>query len=122
MTASAEPVRLVLDAARCDGHGICALRCPELVSLDRFGFAGVDGEPITDPVVLRRARRAVAGCPERALTILGGERPNEGGLRWPGAAGARRQRTVDHPWPPDDRPASPAGYEAPLRGDRRAES
>lgn len=69
-SARVGPVRLVLDMARCDGHGICALRCPELVVLDRFGFAGVGGEPITDPTVQRRARRAVAACPERALSVV----------------------------------------------------
>ena len=60
---------LRLDGTRCDGHGICALRCPELITLDERGFAGVDPAPIGGGRVLRRARRAVAGCPERALSI-----------------------------------------------------
>ena len=64
------PVRLAVDAARCDGHGICALRCPELITLDEWGFAGVDPGPVPDPRVLRRARRAVAACPARALSLV----------------------------------------------------
>ncbi len=70
MTAAPVHSRLVVDAARCDGHGICVLRCPELVSLDRFGFAAVDGAAITAAAMLRRARRAAAACPEGALTIV----------------------------------------------------
>ncbi|HVC70010.1 MAG TPA: ferredoxin [Acidimicrobiales bacterium] len=64
-----EPFRLVIDAARCDGHGICALRCPELVTLDEWGYAAVDGGQVTSVPTWRRARRAVAACPERALNL-----------------------------------------------------
>ncbi len=67
MTSS---VRLAVDAARCDGHGICALRCPELITLDEWGFAGVEPGPVADRRVLRRARRAVAACPDRALSLV----------------------------------------------------
>ncbi|HUY21588.1 MAG TPA: ferredoxin [Acidimicrobiales bacterium] len=65
-----EPVRLVVDAARCDGHGICALRCPELVTLDEWGYAGVDPGTVPDGRVLRRARRAAAACPAQALSFV----------------------------------------------------
>lgn len=61
--------RLHLDATRCDGHGICALVCPDLVRLDPWGYASVvetDGEAGR---VLRRARRAVAMCPAGALRL-----------------------------------------------------
>jgi ferredoxin len=64
------PVRLVLDAARCDGHGICVLRCPELITLDEWGYAGVDSGAVPDARVLRRARRAAAACPARALSFV----------------------------------------------------
>ncbi len=63
-------VRLVVDAARCDGHGICALRCPDLVALDQWGFARVDGRDVVERVVVRRARRAVAACPAGALSLV----------------------------------------------------
>lgn len=88
----AGPVRLVLDMARCDGHGICALRCPELIALDRFGFAGVADDVISDPALLRRARRAVAGCPEGALSVAGVP-------RLPGDRGG----PTAGPWPPPRR-------------------
>ncbi|MDQ1464729.1 MAG: ferredoxin [Actinomycetota bacterium] len=62
--------RLVVDAAKCDGHGICVLRCPDLLTLDAWGFVGIDtDEPITGRD-LRRARSAAAACPERALSVV----------------------------------------------------
>jgi ferredoxin len=62
--------RLVLDGTICDGHGICVLRCPELLSLDEHGFAGAEASPFSSRSLLRRARRAAAACPARALTVL----------------------------------------------------
>lgn len=61
--------RLVLDAARCTGHGICALRCPERIDLDRWGYASVDPTPLSARRDLARARRATAACPEQALVL-----------------------------------------------------
>jgi ferredoxin len=61
--------RLHLDATRCDGHGICAFVCPDLVRLDPWGYASVaqtDGEGAG---LMRRARRAVAMCPAAALAL-----------------------------------------------------
>ncbi len=62
--------RLSLDPAACDGHGICALRCPDRISLDGWGYACVDGTAIDDPRVLGRAYRAAAACPAGALTVV----------------------------------------------------
>ena len=69
------PLRLHFDASRCDGYGMCALIAPERIDLDRWGYAHVDGEPITDPATARRARRAVACCPRQALTLMGDPAP-----------------------------------------------
>jgi len=61
--------RLVLDAARCDGHGICALRCPDRISLDQWGYAAVDPTPLQGRRMSRRARNVVAACPNGALSL-----------------------------------------------------
>jgi ferredoxin len=61
--------RVVVDAARCDGYGICVLRCPELLSLDEWGYAGAADNDESDAKVFRRARRAAAACPEGAISI-----------------------------------------------------
>jgi ferredoxin len=70
--------RLVLDGTRCDGYGMCALRCPELVTLDRRGYAGVERGAITSRLTLRHARRAVAGCPRGALSLTRRESSHAG--------------------------------------------
>lgn len=62
--------RLALDGTRCDGHGICALRCPERIALDQWGYAVVADDPIVEPRTLARARRAAAACPAGALALV----------------------------------------------------
>ncbi len=62
--------RLVLDAARCDGHGICALRCPDRVSLDQWGYAAVDPAPLEAGRMTKRAKNVAAACPKQALRIV----------------------------------------------------
>lgn len=62
--------RVVVDATKCDGHGICVLRCPQALSLDAWGYVGVEStEPLTG-AVLRRAQSAAAACPEGALAVV----------------------------------------------------
>jgi ferredoxin len=61
--------KLEIDAAICDGHGICALCCPERIGLDEWGYASVDAGAIVDVRTLDRARRAVAACPAHALNL-----------------------------------------------------
>ncbi len=62
--------RIVVDATKCDGHGICVLRCPDLLSLDTWGYVGVENTGPLTGTALRRARSAAAACPERALAIV----------------------------------------------------
>jgi ferredoxin len=62
--------QLRLDAAACEGHGICALRCPERVSLDEWGYPSVDSSPFEESLIMRRARLAAAACPEHALSLV----------------------------------------------------
>ena len=71
MKAPTEVVRLVVDGAKCDGHGICALVLPERISLDAWGYASVESDPIKAKRTLARAKRAVAACPVRALSLIG---------------------------------------------------
>ena len=66
-----DPARLLANPALCDGHGICALRAPELLALDAWGFVGVETTEMLSGRDLRRAASAVAACPERALSLVG---------------------------------------------------
>ena len=70
MTSHAE-MRLVVDGSKCDGHGICALVLPEMISLDTWGFATLANEPLVDARLVARARRVVRACPAGALTLVG---------------------------------------------------
>lgn len=64
------PVRIVLDVDACVGHGRCYALDPATFLPDDLGHceivvATVEGE------AAERARRAVAACPEGALTLEG---------------------------------------------------
>lgn len=58
---------LRVDAATCDGVGMCALVAPDLITLDSWGF------PVIDDAVastrLKKARAAARSCPHRALRV-----------------------------------------------------
>ena len=59
---------LEIDWTRCDGHGLCALMLPEVISLDEHGFPVLTHRQIGDHLT-RHARRAVAVCPRLALRL-----------------------------------------------------
>ncbi len=63
-------LKILVDGTKCDAHGICALRLPERISLDQWGYALVSDQKIVRRVTLRRARRAVAACPNGALELV----------------------------------------------------
>lgn len=58
---------LEIDAAACDGVGICAIVAGDLVTLDQWGFPVIG--PTTEPRLLKQAQRAARACPHRALRL-----------------------------------------------------
>jgi ferredoxin len=71
-------VRVRVDPAACQGHGQCALICPEVFGADEQGFAVVGSADV--PAALAEAvRRAELQCPERAIQIDRGDRGDRGG-------------------------------------------
>lgn len=86
-----QPAQLQVDGSRCDGHGICALRCPERITLDLWGYATADPAPIVGRRSLARARRAAAACPAGALALVSLDDDGRAGPQAvaPGAPGAR---------------------------------
>lgn len=61
-------MKIRLDADACTGHGRCYALAPEVFGADDLGHCEVlDDAPTGD--VAARARRAVASCPELALTL-----------------------------------------------------
>lgn len=72
MTAEpAPPLRVKVDPAKCDGFGNCVTHCPEVFSLDEWGFAQVEKGGIVPLGSEHLARRAVIDCPVHAIIELG---------------------------------------------------
>ncbi|HWS58927.1 MAG TPA: ferredoxin [Actinotalea sp.] len=57
---------LRVDPLLCEGVGVCARIAPDAVDLDRWGYPVVG--PL-EPGQSAAARRAVRGCPRRALWL-----------------------------------------------------
>ena len=66
--------RLRVDPVACDGYGYCAELLPELLTLDEWGYPVLSPDPVPARL-LDLARRAVADCPRRALTLV--EEPSQ---------------------------------------------
>jgi ferredoxin len=65
-------VRLVLDTARCQGHGRCYDLAPAIVDADDEGRAVLlDGAAELTPETQAMATAAVRNCPEQALRLEG---------------------------------------------------
>ena len=62
-------MRIQFDADRCQGHALCTMHAPEVfASSEEDGHAVVLIESV--PAELQeQASRAVAACPEQAITI-----------------------------------------------------
>ena len=61
-------LELSVDRIRCDGHGLCAERLPELIRLDDWGYPIVADGPVHERYA-GHARRAVKSCPLLALRL-----------------------------------------------------
>lgn len=62
-------MQVSVDAARCQGHTLCALNAPDLFDLsDDDGHARPAVHEVP-PQLQDAARRAVADCPERAVSV-----------------------------------------------------
>ena len=59
---------LRVDPIACDGIGMCAHLADELVRLDSWGYPILPQRELA-PAEVRRAARAVAGCPRKALRL-----------------------------------------------------
>jgi ferredoxin len=61
-------MKIVVDHATCQGHARCFALDPDLFALDDDGYSAIDEETVP-PGREDLARRAIGGCPERAITI-----------------------------------------------------
>ena len=63
-------MRVRVDAARCTGHGRCYVLAPGVFDDDDDGYNAAVGTEV-DIVDTDMARKAIASCPERAITVVG---------------------------------------------------
>ena len=64
-------MRIDVDQEACTGHGRCYTLAPEVFECDDDGYC-LPSDTEVPAELEAQARRGVAGCPERALTIRGG--------------------------------------------------
>jgi ferredoxin len=58
-----------VDQERCQGHNRCYALAPELFDIDDLGTSHEKGEGTVPPELVEKARRAVANCPEYAISL-----------------------------------------------------
>ena len=61
--------RVEVDQEKCQGHNRCYSLAPELFDVDDLGTASARSDGLVPDDLLDKARRAVANCPEFAITI-----------------------------------------------------
>ncbi|HET9078199.1 MAG TPA: ferredoxin [Acidimicrobiales bacterium] len=61
--------RVQVDREKCQGHNRCYSLAPELFDVDDLGTASARGDGNVPDELLDKARRAVANCPEYAITL-----------------------------------------------------
>ena len=62
-------MKLRIDADLCTGHGRCYALAPDLFEPDDVGNGQLLDDGDVAPGLEDQARRAVANCPERAITL-----------------------------------------------------
>ena len=58
-----------VDPDKCQGHNRCYNLAPELFDVDDLGMATAVGDGRVPPELEDKARRAVANCPEVAISL-----------------------------------------------------
>jgi ferredoxin len=63
-------MKIAVDADICTGHGRCYAHAPAVFEPDEEGYNAARGEIVeVADAQAEAAQRAVASCPERALTV-----------------------------------------------------
>ena len=62
-------LRVSVAVERCQGHNRCCLTAPDLFEADDEGTAHARGDGVVPPELEKKARLAVANCPEHAVRL-----------------------------------------------------
>ena len=65
-------MKVTVDQEKCQGHNRCYSLAPELFDVDDYGVASAAGDGVVPPELEDKARRAVANCPEFAISLSPG--------------------------------------------------
>ncbi|MDA3038935.1 MAG: ferredoxin [Actinomycetota bacterium] len=68
-------MRVEIDTSNCSGHGRCYTLAPDIFGYGDDGFGTVLKSEVIGADEIAQARRAEAGCPERAVLLTD---PEEG--------------------------------------------
>ena len=71
--------RVHVDREKCQGHNRCYSLAPELFDVDDLGESFEKGDGTVPPELEEKARRAVANCPEFAITMTESHHQHESG-------------------------------------------
>jgi ferredoxin len=63
-------VQVHVDSEKCEGHSRCYALAPELFDVDDEGYAFELNDGVVPDGLEEKARKAVANCPEYAISIL----------------------------------------------------
>ena len=61
--------RVHVDPEKCQGHNRCYSIAPELFDIDDLGMSSEKGNGTVSPELIDKARKAVANCPEYAISL-----------------------------------------------------
>ena len=62
-------MRAAVDPSGCRGHKRCNAICPQVFTLDRWGYAHVEKGTTIPANLLERVREAERSCPEQAIVV-----------------------------------------------------
>lgn len=61
-------MKVIVEQAKCAGHGRCAAVAPEVFTLDEMGYSAISQKQVP-PGLEASARRGARACPERIIRI-----------------------------------------------------
>jgi ferredoxin len=64
------PMRISVDADKCQGHNRCSQLAPDLFDIDEFGYATARNGGEVPAGQEEPANLAIANCPEYAIAVV----------------------------------------------------
>ncbi len=60
-------MKVTIEAARCEGYGMCTVHLPDIFKLDDLGYAYTEDEGAVPDGMEDRAKDAILDCPVHAI-------------------------------------------------------